>query len=67
MWHLKNKTNKQNKTETDSQIQKTNWQSPKEVGGGLGEIGAGGVDVQTFSYKINKSQGCNEQLSKYCQ
>ena len=25
MWNLKNKTNEHNKTETDSQIQRTDW------------------------------------------
>ena len=56
--------NKYNKTETDSEIQRTIQQLPKE-----GEVGRGTkqVKVQTTSYKINKSQGCNVQKRKYCQ
>jgi len=38
----RNKTNNQNKTETDSGIQRTNWWSPKgRQRAGLDEIGEG--------------------------
>ena len=42
MRNLKNKTNKQNKTETESQIQGTNWWLPEGQGmEGRDEIGKG--------------------------
>ena len=39
MWNLKNKASKQHKTETESQLQKTNWWLPKgREGGGVDKI-----------------------------
>ena len=35
--------------------------------GWIGEIGEGDQKVQTSSYKINQSYGCNEQLREYSQ
>ena len=34
-------------------------------GWGVGEMGEGGQKVQTSSYKINKSWGCNVQHVDY--
>ena len=49
MWNLKSKTNEHNKTEIDSQIQRTNKYLPKGRGaGGMSEIGEGDQEVQTF-------------------
>ena len=38
-----------------------------EKGHGVGKMGEGGQEVQTSSYKINKSWGCNVQYNDYSQ
>ena len=63
MCHLKNKQyTKFTDTEQNGSCQRW-W-----VGGccrEVGEMGAGGQKVQTSSYKINKSWGCNIQHDDY--
>ena len=56
MWSLKNKTNKQAKKKK-SQIKRTEWWFPERSRGSRWR----GQEVPTFSYKINKSRGCNIQ------
>ena len=65
MWNLK-KVNEYNKTETDSQIQRTNQWLPegRKVEGGAKQV-KGIKRLQTASYKINKSQGYNLQHREY--
>ena len=55
--------NKYNKTETDSQIQRTNWWLPV----GRGKMRVGDEEVQTTMYKINKLQGYIVQHREYSQ
>lgn len=52
MWNLK----KINKT-PNLQIERTDWWLPGV--GGWGETGEGSQKVQTSSYKMNESWGCN--------
>ena len=33
--------------------------------GGIGEMGKGGQNMQTSSYKVNKSWGCHVQQGDY--
>ena len=49
--------NKYNKTETDTENKL--MVARGEVGGWIGELGEGEQEVQTTSYKINESKGCN--------
>ena len=53
MWNLKNKT---------KFIERTDWCSP---GGQGGKTGERAQKVQTSSYKINESWGCNIQYDDY--
>ena len=46
MWTPKNKTNKQNKMKTDSQIQRTNEWLPEGRGREIGERGLRGTNLQ---------------------
>ena len=48
--------NKHNETETDSQIQRKNWWSPKGRGVGMSEICEGDEEVQTSSHETSESQ-----------
>ena len=48
---------KENKTRTNKIKPKTNG-GCQRGGGGMGEVGEGNQEVQTSSYRINKSQGC---------
>ena len=57
MWNLKNKT-------LSSYIKKR-LVVARGKGWGVGEMGEGGEKVQTASYKINKSWGCNVQHVDY--
>ena len=57
MWNLKNKT-------LSSYI-KNRLVVARGKGWGVGEMGEGGQKVQTSSYKINKSWGCNVQHVDY--
>ena len=45
------------KTETDSQIQKTNLWLPKGEGEGRDKLGVWDQQIQTTIYKIDKQQG----------
>ena len=53
MWNLKSKTNEQT-TKTD--INTENKHGCKKGRRGMGNIGEGDYEVQTFSYKLSKSQ-----------
>ena len=48
-----NKT-KENKRETESEKQMTNWWTPGGGGWGLGKIGEGDSEVRTSSYQTNE-------------
>lgn len=60
MWSLKNKTNKQAKKKK-SQIKRTEWWFPERSRGSRWR----GQEVPTFSYKINKSRGCDVRF-QFC-
>lgn len=47
----------------NSQIHKTDWWLPEMGVGGVGERDKGRQKLQTFSFKISKSRGCNIQHS----
>ena len=56
----------QNKQKLNSYIQRTDWLLLPEVGMRMDEWVKGSKDTkQSSSYKINKSCGCNIQLSGY--
>ena len=60
--------NKQNKTDTDSQIQTHTGGCQRGVGGGkMGKISEGDQEAQMSSYKISQSWGCNVQNREYSQ
>ena len=56
MWNLKNKTNKYNKTETDSQIQGTDQCLPVRRGKAEGQEKGKGLRDTDYYIKINKQQ-----------
>ena len=55
----KGKKRNKKKTKLNPWIQRTNWSLSEE-----GEIGQGGQEVQTSSWKINKSGGCNAYITQ---
>ena len=69
MGNLKNKTNEQTKQNRNELIDAGNKLvvTRGERNWGVGKTGKGDQEVQTFSYKINKSQGCNVQHGEYSQ
>ena len=58
MWHLKNKTNEQTKQHKIHRDRIDWWLSERREVGEVGEMVKGDQEIQTSSYKTNKSWGC---------
>ena len=58
MWHLKKKTNDQKKQHKIHRDRIDWWLSERREVGEVGEMVKGDQEIQTSSYKTNKSWGC---------